>query len=170
MEVDMKTRFAHGMVVMLTCCLALVQAATEEEMMAEMEKCAVCKHLAAKPELMKDMTWETHKIDNGMLCVSTVPKEQKSAFEALNKKMQSAIEEVKAAAQQGKPVEICEFCAGWGELMKAGAKSKQIQLTNGMIDMITSDDPAVVAKIHAEADKAIAIQKEMATQSKTAAL
>jgi hypothetical protein len=158
----MKTRLALGLVAILTCCLASAHAVTEKEMIAEMEKCAVCKHLALKPELMKDMTWETHKIDNGMLCVSTVPKEQMSAFEAMNKEMEAAVEEVKSAAQEGKPIEVCEFCAGWGELLKSGAKEKQISLTNGMIHMFTSDDPAVVAKIHAEADKAIAMQKQIA--------
>jgi hypothetical protein len=47
--------------------------------------------------------------------------------------------------------------------MKTGAvKEKEIQLTNGSIHMMTSDDPAIVAKIHAEADKAIEMQKQMA--------
>lgn len=143
---------------MLTTALAI--AASQEEMMAEMEKCAVCKHLAAKPELMKDMTWETHKIDNGMIVVSTAPKDKIDEFKALGKKMEAAAEEVKAADQQGNPVELCDMCASWGELMKAGAKEKQIELTNGSVHLITSDDPAVVAKIHAEADKAIAMQKD----------
>jgi hypothetical protein len=158
----MKTSFALVLVAIFTSCLASAQAVTEQEMMAEMEKCAVCKHLAAKPELMKDMTWETHKIDNGMLCVSTVPTEQMSAFKEMNKEMEAAVEEVTSAAQEGKSVEVCEFCAGWGELLKSGAKEKQISLTNGMIHMFTSDDPAVVAKIHAEADKAIELQKQIA--------
>ena len=37
-------------------------------------KMHVCKAMAAKPELMKSMTWETHKIANGMLSVASVPK------------------------------------------------------------------------------------------------
>jgi hypothetical protein len=164
----MKARFALGIMAAFTCWIALASAATEEEMKAEMEKCAVCKHLVAKPDLMKEMTWETHKIDNGMLCVSTVPKEKKGEFDALNKEMKVAIEEVKAAEQQGKPVELCELCASWGELMKAGATEKEIALSNGSIHMITSSDPAVVAKIHAQADKAIAIQKDMEAQQSAA--
>jgi hypothetical protein len=158
----MKTRFVISMVAMLTFCLALVQATTEEEITAEMEKCEICKHLAAKPDLMKNMTWETHKIDNGMLCVSTVPKEQKAEFDALNKEMTTAIEKVKTAEQEGKPAELCEICEGWSELTEAGAKEKEIALTNGSIHLITSSEPAVVAKIHAEADKAIEMQKQLA--------
>jgi hypothetical protein len=38
-----------------------------EKIIAEMKKCAVCKNLAEDPELMKNMSWETDKIDNGML-------------------------------------------------------------------------------------------------------
>jgi hypothetical protein len=141
-----------------------VSAAAQDEaaMKAEMEKCAVCKNLAANPELMNAMTWETHKIDNGMLCVSTVPKEKKSDFDALNAKMKASIEQVKADEQQGKTPEICELCKGMGDLLKAGAKEKEIALSNGAIHMLTSDDPAVVAKIHAEADKAIDMQKQIA--------
>jgi hypothetical protein len=164
----MRARFALGLVALLTCCLALARAATEEEMMAEMEKCAVCKHFAAKPELMKDMTWETHKIDNGMLCVTTVPKEQKAEFDALNKEMKVAIDEVKAASAAGKPAEVCHLCAGMGELMKAGAKEQEIAIPNGSLHLMTSNDPAVVSKIHAEADKAIAMQKEMEAQQSAA--
>jgi cell division FtsZ-interacting protein ZapD len=158
----MKSRIALTLIATLTCCLTVAHAISEAEITESMEKCDVCKHIAAKHELMKNMTWETHKIDNGMLCVSTVPKEKKSEFDALAKEMTTAIEEVKAAKEQGQEVELCELCEGWAELIKAGAKEKEISLTNGSIHMITSDDPAVVAKIHAEADKAIEIQNQLA--------
>ena len=158
----MRARFALGLVAQLTCCLTLAHAASEGEMIAEMQKCAVCKHLAAKPDLMKNMTWETHKIDNGMLSVSTVPKEQKADFDALSKEMKTAVEEVKAANKQGKPVELCHMCAAMGELMKAGAKEQEIAIPNGSIHLMTSSDPTVVAKLHASADQAIAMQKQMA--------
>ena len=143
---------------------SLVSAASHDEaaMKAEMEKCAMCKHIAADPALMQNMTWETHKIDNGMLCVSTVPKEQKASFDALSAKMKSTMEQMKADSAQGKEPELCELCKGMAELVKEGAKEKEIALTNGSIHMLTSDDPAVVAKIHASADKAIDMQKQIA--------
>ncbi|HEY3395757.1 MAG TPA: hypothetical protein VGK58_23850 [Lacipirellulaceae bacterium] len=133
----------------------------QQKMLAEMEKCAVCKHMAEKPELMKDMTWETHKIEDGMLCLTTVPKEKKKEFDALGAKMMQAINKVKADAKQGKEVELCSLCAGTGELHKSGAKMQYIDTHSGAIHIVTSDDAAIVKKIHAFADKAIAEQKKM---------
>jgi hypothetical protein len=160
----MKSFLTLAAVALIASLSSRASAASDDEaaMKAEMEKCAVCKNLAANPELMNAMTWETHKIDNGMLCVSTVPKEKKSEFDALNTKMKASIEQMKSDEQQGKTSELCELCKGMGELLKAGAKEKEISLENGSIHMLTSDDPAVVAKIHAEAEKAIDMQKQMA--------
>jgi hypothetical protein len=141
-----------------------------DNMMAAMKKCAVCKYMAEKPELMKDMTWETHKIDSGMLSLTTVPKETKKEFDAVSAKMMQAIEKVKADMKQGKRVELCEYCAAMGELSRAGAKHQHIETSTGAIDMMTSNNPNVVKKIHALADKAIAEQKQMEQQPTTASL
>jgi hypothetical protein len=132
-----------------------------DDTLAELKNCAVCKYFAEKPELMKNMVWETHKIENGMLSLTTVPKELKQEFDALGAKMMQAIEQVKADSQAGKPVELCNFCAAMGELMKAGAKQQHIGTSVGAIHLCTSEDPDVVAKIHALADKAIAEQKKV---------
>jgi len=142
-----------------------------EKMVTEMQKCSVCKHLADKPELMKNMIWETHKIDNGMLCLTTVPKDMKKDFDAVSEKMHQSIEQVKADAKEGKEVELCSYCASIGELMKLGAKQQHIETRLGAIFMVTSDDPATVKKIHEVADKAIAVQKEIAElHARTASL
>lgn len=143
----------------LTCA-----APPDEAMMAEMEKCAVCKHLAANPALLQNMSWETFKIDNGMLCVMSAPKEMKSELEALGQKMDAEMEKIKADKLAGKEVEVCALCASMGELMETGAKEQEIKTATGMIHLMTSADPAVVAKIHANADKAIAMQKQMAAK------
>jgi hypothetical protein len=145
------------------CWAAPVCAETPpEKMLAEMKKCSVCKVMTEKPELMKDMTWESHKIDGGMLCVASVPKDKMKEFTALHEQMLKQIEQVKADSQSGKAVALCGFCQGMGELEKAGAKQQHIQTATGFISLVTSQDPAVIAKIHAQADKAIAEQKKMA--------
>ncbi len=141
-----------------------------DKMVAEMKKCAVCKNLAEDPELMKNMSWETHKIDNGMLSVSSVPKGMKKEYDEVSEKMHHAIEQVSADAKAGKPVQLCNFCSSMSELMKAGAKEQHIETSSGSIDLCTSDDPAVVKKIHEIADKAIAMQKIIAVSRKTASL
>ena len=134
----------------------------QEAFLAEMKSCAVCGVMAEKPELMTDMTWETHKIDNGMLCVASVPKDKLKEFTELHEKMMKQVAQVKADSQQGKPVKLCSFCSSMGDLEKAGAKQQEIKTATGFISLFTSSDPTVVAKIHACADKAIAEQKKMA--------
>lgn len=158
----MRTLIASVVVGLLACGVGLAVAEHHEgELAKEMEKCSVCKSMA-KPELMKHMTWETHKIENGMLCVASVPKEQKKEFDAAHQEMTKAIAAVTAAAQSGQKPELCGFCEGMGELTKAGAKQQEIATKTGAISLITSSDPAVLAKIHAQADKAIEMQKKMA--------
>jgi hypothetical protein len=149
-----------------------VQQSTDQQknLLAEMEKCAVCKSMAENPALMREMTWETHKIDNGMLCLTTVPKEMKKEFDAVSAKMMQAIAKVKADETQGKEVELCHFCVTMGELMKLNAKQQHIETQTGAIHLCTSDDPAVVKKIHAMADKVIAEQKKMKQPQRTASL
>jgi hypothetical protein len=140
----------------------LVSAASNTDSpQQQMQKCAVCKAMAAKPELMKSMTWETHKIANGMLSVASVPKDQKPDFDAVHAQMLQNIEQVKADQQQGKAVELCDYCTAMSELMKSGAQKQDIDTTTGGICLVTSNDPAVVQKIHAVADKVIAEQAEM---------
>src|SRR4051812_8796256 len=78
-----------------------------DKMLAEMKKCAVCKNLAENPELMKSMTWETHKIDNGMLSVTSAPKKMSKDFKAVSEKMRQSIEQVQADAKEGKEVHLC---------------------------------------------------------------
>jgi hypothetical protein len=141
-----------------------------DKMLAEMKKCDVCKNLIENPELLMSMDWETHKTENGMLSLSTVPKKKKKDFDKVNGKMRHAIEQVTADVKAGKEVHLCSFCSEMAELMKAGAKQQHIETKTGEIEMCTSDDPAVVKKIHELADKAIAMQKQIADEQKTASL
>ena len=94
----------------------------------------------------------------------------KKEYDEVSEKMHHAIEQVAADVKEGKPVQLCNFCSSMSELMKAGAKEKHIETTTGSIDLCTSDDPAVVKKIHEMADKAIAMQKMIAESRKTASL
>jgi hypothetical protein len=141
----------------------------EHNFIEEMQKCAVCKYMAENPELLKEMTWETHKIDNGMLCLTTVPKEQKKEFDTVSAKMMQAIAKLEADPAHAKDAKLCSFCRSMGELHKAGAKMQHIDTQTGAIHMVTSDDPALVKKIHAMADKAIAEQKKMQQQEERTA-
>jgi len=148
---------------LVVCCAASAYAASSADSFdQQMQKCEVCKVMAAKPDLMKNMTWKTHKIDNGMLSVATVPKDKKGEFDAVHDQMMQNVEKVKAKQQQGQPVQLCEYCTAMSELMKAGANKQDIETETGDICLVTSNDAAVIQKIHALADKAIAEQLEMA--------
>src|SRR4051794_5483015 len=114
-----------------------------DKMVSEMKKCDICKNLAENPELMKSMVWETHKIDNGMLSVTTAPGKMKKDLAEATKKMNQAIEQVKADYKEGKEPHLCSFCGSMAELMKAGAKQQEIKTKGGEIRLCTSDDPAV---------------------------
>jgi hypothetical protein len=84
--------------------------------------------------------------------------------------MMQAIDKVKADTEAGKKVELCSFCVSMGELLQTNAKQQHIHTQTGAIHLCTSDDPAVVKQIHALADKAIAEQKKMQEQQRTASL
>ena len=141
--------------------------APDEAQLAEMKKCAVCQVMAQHPEIMEHMTWETHKIDNGMLCLATVPKEQAKEFASLHAKMMQNVAKVKADLKQGKEVELCSFCRAMADLEKAGAKQQVIDTATGAISLVTSTDPEVVKQIHAQADEVIAEQKKLQQKPST---
>jgi hypothetical protein len=133
------------LIVTLVGCLASAVSADDgkDAKWFDMEHCAMCKHMADHPDLVTKIKCETHVIDNGMLMVSDIPKEQQAAMEAVHKKMGETIAEL----MSGKELPLCGFCSGFGKLMEAGAKSQEIKTSMGTISLLTSDKPEVVKKI-----------------------
>jgi hypothetical protein len=128
----------------------------------DLQNCEICKCMGEDMEMMQHVTWETHKIDNGMLSASVIPEQYQAKMDELHKQMHAQGEKL----QSGEKMALCGFCESWGELMKAGAKEQQIKTDFGMIGMLTSDDPQLVKKIHAHADRTI---KEFAAYQEAAA-
>lgn len=158
-----------SLALLLTVATVAVAATTVEKMMEEMGKCDVCKTMVDKPELMEHSTWESHKIDNGMLCVMNVPKEYQDQFNAAHAEMMRQIAQVKANEQAGHETHLCSFCRSMADLEKAGAKQQEIKTETGAVTLVTSQDPSVIAKIHATADQAIEVQKQLKEATRTAA-
>ncbi len=151
----MKAAISIAVLASAACLAAIaVAASTSDDQVKEMAKCAVCKFMAEDPKLMESVAWECHKIDEGMLCMASVPKEMKNAFDAVHKKMMAAVATIKAHPDQ--PVELCGMCESMGQLEKAGAKQQTIDTAVGCVHLVTAADPAVVKQIHAQADKAMA--------------
>lgn len=157
----MKTVLMVGLGLLVWSSMPAAAKDSPDDFLAEMKKCGVCNAMSQNPELMEHMVWETHKIDNGMLCVASVDKEHVKEFMEVHKHMMKNVEKVKADAKLGKKTELCGFCQGMGELDKAGAKHQVIQTATGVVTLCTSTDPQVVKRIHAHADKAIEMQKAM---------
>jgi hypothetical protein len=152
---------------LLACGAVIVSAEPPNDaLLAEFKKCAVCKAMVENSKLMTQTNAETHKIDNGMLCVTTVPKELVKDFASVHAKMMENVAKAKSDIAAGKKVEMCSFCEGMGDLEKAGATHQVIPTSTGAVSLMTSTDPDVVKKIHAQADKAIAMQKKMQSQAK----
>ena len=151
----MKMSFTLAMLGLVGWWAAAAYAATSaKDHVAEMKECAVCRFLAEDPDLLRDMTWECHKIKDGMLCVASVPKDMKKKFDAAHKKMMETVAGLAAKIQRGEEVKLCSFCQGMGELTQAGAEQETVDTATGSISLVTSRDPTVVSTIHAHADKA----------------
>lgn len=141
----------------LTACLVavLMLAAsgmaqeTEEKPWFDMEKCGFCKHLMEDPEMLNHCTWEHHNIGNGIVTVSTVEKEYLPAYRTAMVKMQ----EVGKKMEQGEMVPMCGMCTAMGGLMQKGVKWEYVETQHGDIMIMTSDDPELVAELHAFSDK-----------------
>lgn len=156
----------------LSCCItalammAVITIAMAQETQTEtsgqlawfdLENCEVCKHIADDWNMMKHVKWETHLIDNGALSVSVVPEEFASKVKSAKQQMKAAIAKVAG----GEKVKCCGYCQSMGSLVSEGAKVREIASVGGDISMVTSDDPAVVAKIHEHAKRTISEHKKM---------
>ena len=92
-----------------------------------------------------------------MLSASVVPEKYQARMAECHKKMHATAAEL----QTGKVMPLCGFCQSYGQLMEAGAKSTELQTVGGDIHLLTSDDPQLVTKIQAHAEKSIEEFKKM---------
>ncbi|QEG00133.1 hypothetical protein Mal15_42020 [Stieleria maiorica] len=115
----------------------------------DLQKCSMCKLMGANMDMMAHVTWENHKIDNGALSASVIPKEYQDRMQQLHQKMKMVEEKLDA----GEKMPLCGHCASYGKLKMAGAKTQEIETDFGMIALFTSNDPEVVKQIHAHTDK-----------------
>jgi len=116
----------------------------------DMTNCDFCKHLAGAPGLMNHVTWENHAIDDGMLSITTVTPEYRDAFHEANRAMHELGQKMMSGQIDPRTVKMCGHCQAFGGLMMQGAQMKVIQSEQADVEvtLVTSGDPAVVAKIH----------------------
>ena len=113
-------------------------------------------------DMMQQVKWETHLIDDGFISVAVVPEKLKGKMSELKKEMKATI----ARAKKGDDVTCCGYCMSMGELIEAGAKQEELSTAGGELMILTSKDPKLVAKIHSHAKKTIAEHKKMEQEMK----
>jgi hypothetical protein len=111
---------------------------------ADFHNCALCKPLMAEPNLMQNMKWDTKKIATGMVSITTVPPDFEQAYARAHSAMMANVAKLEA----GTPMDLCPFCQGMNKLAAAGAKIENIDGAGAHVMVVSSQDPAVIQKIH----------------------
>jgi len=159
----MKTRvLLSSILVVMT--MAAVAGAAEHAMRTEsgwfdMANCEFCKNLIEDPGLLPHMTWENHKIANGMIQITTVQPEFAKSYQKCSMAMQTLGGDMMSGKRNPAEVKMCGSCAAFGQMMMAGVKMENVEGQAADVALITSEDPAMVAKIHEYCDRN---NKEMA--------
>jgi hypothetical protein len=128
--------------------------------------CDVCKPWTENPALMMSTKWESHRLKNGMLMVSMVPKDQMDAFTQVCQQMDVTIEKIATGEQ---PEGLCGFCQAMGGLKMAGAKVEKVDTEFGNITLVTAENPETVQKIHKVLQRSQKEAKKLAELMKKAA-
>lgn len=123
----------------------------------DMQNCGICKCMGDNMEIMQDITWETHMLPNGIMTISVIPEEHKKTMTKLHDEMMASVKRL----EEGEAMELCGHCMSYGELLSMGVNKQEIESEAGMITLMTSEDPEVVKKIHAHAQKSLDEYKKM---------
>jgi hypothetical protein len=134
-------------------------AAHHDAEMAEYMNCTICKHMMVQMETLGPvMKHEMIAMDDGLAMYHWVTDDTKAALlHEVTDKMHAAGMETKGWTEAQAKDNLCKFCEGFHGLLAAGAHMSKGRSTNGDLMVITSDDPAVQAKI-------AAYHKEMAAE------
>jgi len=131
--------------------LPLTGFAAQGDPWFDLENCSMCKTMTAEEGLMENMVWENYLTADGMMTVTVVDP----AYEAAFQKSMLAMQAVGAQLAAGEEMYLCGFCQSYGGLVMAGADLENFDTAGGFINLISSQDPAVVEMIHAHGQRTI---------------
>ena len=134
---------------------------TTEKPWFDMQNCVMCKSMTAEKGLLEHSSFDTYATATGMVGVCTVDPAYKEAYTRAGAKMMATMKDLEAGKTVGP---LCGFCTSYSELMKAGAKSEMFMTPTGDVTVLSSTDPAVIAKIQAHAKRTT---EEMAKMKET---
>ncbi len=115
----------------------------------DMQNCEMCKPLMESKGLMEHMTWEHHKVSNGMVSITKVDQD----YVDLYKKAQKKVNAVGEKWMRGEPVYVCNMCENIGSILRSGAISDMVESGNTFIRVTASADPGIIERIHGWADR-----------------
>ena len=118
-------------------------------MTAEMEKCSVCKPMAAKMDVLGPvMTSEFVKLNDGMAIMHEItdPKVLPT-YRGVMAEMHKNGEACMSYTPEQAKTQLCSMCQEMHALMTSGAHMSVGDTKNGSIMTLTSADPAVQTKI-----------------------
>jgi len=115
----------------------------------DLANCSFCKSMSQEPGLMDHISWENHKIANGMISVTVVDPEYKEAWDRAHMGMMEAAKKL----ESGEQMPVCGFCNSYGMLKMAGATCDYVETSVGLVYTMTSDNEELIQKIHAHTDK-----------------
>ena len=124
-------------------------ATAEEGAWMDMAGCDMCKHLGANPEMLNNMTWNHYDIKDGIMSVCTVTDEYAGAYAEACTMMDATSMKMMA----GEEIALCNMCTELSGMMMAGAGMEKVDTDFGNVNLATSDDEAMVARLHAWAEK-----------------
>ncbi len=136
----------HTRTLSMSVILLLVGTVTfaQEKPWFDSVNCAFCKLFAAQPGLLDHMTTEYHNISDGLVSVTHIDKGYEDGF----KKAQAGIGNVLREMQTtGKMPYSCPHCTMIGEFQMSGVRMEAVNSDYGIINLYTSSDTAMVAKI-----------------------
>lgn len=126
--------------------------AGDEKPWFDLETCAYCKNfnLGNGNYIVDHMKGHYHTMPKGFLAIMTIEEDYKDEFAKASEAMTKVGEDV---AKTGVVPQVCGHCATFGELLMAGAASQEFNSDVAMAYMMTSDNPELVTKLHAFAEK-----------------
>lgn len=139
-----------GMIALL-CTAAMAGDLAADLPWFDMEKCTFCKHITAEEGLMEHMSFEYHNHSKGIVSIAVVDKEYKEAFARVSKEMEAEGEKMMTSKEP--PPYMCGHCAGYGEFIMAGVMPEVVSTSHGEMTLWISDNPEMVAKLHAFAQR-----------------
>ena len=119
----------------------------------DLQNCEFCKNLTADPDLLPHLTWETIKTENGFAQISTCAPEFKDSYNKCNQAIAKLGNDMMTGKVNPMQVKMCGSCAGFGQFMMAGVKTENIHGEAADVMLVSSDDPAIVQKLHDYADR-----------------